>query len=212
MRTILFIFVSFIAFSCKTNYYLSEPLNGYPNIDLQTNLLVASNFNLKTDTAYFEDCLEGLILNVEAKSDVRIIDEIFFVKRPNTAILMDLKVKYNVDGLLLLTKLRVQKRSYDVASNTFKYIDNNLPAPFTVIHKLNIPWTNLYVRIISEWEYHDFTTGKSFKFSVANDKVYEFEKYVADIDIFLEEHNKLFAPILYQNGKIAAYSLIGLEY
>ena len=214
MRAILFLFVSVIAFSCKTNHYLSDPIKGYPPIGLQNNsdskrIILAGDYNLMADSNNFENCLEGLSLNVKLSTELKIIDQITFNKRPDTAVLMELKTDYKADGLLLLTKLRVQKECYDVPSNTFGYYDNYMPKPFLVIYKYNIPWTNMFVKIISQWEYHDFTTGKSYEFSVENDKEYELKEYVADLDSYLEVNNKLLDPVLYQNGKITANKLVG---
>jgi len=215
MRAILFLFVSVIAFSCKTNHYLSNPIKGYPSIGLQNNsepkrIVLAGDYNLMVDTNYFENCVEGLSLNVKLFPELKIVDQITFNKRPDTAVLMELKTDYKADGLLLLTKLRVQKECYDVPSNTFESIDNRMPEPFfKIIYIRNIPWTNLFVKIISQWEYHDFTSGKSYEFSVVNDKVYELGQYVKDIDSYLEENNQLFDPVLYQNGKITANNLVG---
>lgn len=185
MRTFLIILLSVIGFSCKTYHYLSVPIKSIPNIGLQTNLksngiLIASDCNLKTDTAYFETCLKGLRLNVEAKSEIKIIDELFFLKCPNTVILRELKAKYTVDGLLLLTKLNIQKKFFDVPSGKFAYTDNFMPEPWLQITWISIPWTNVYVKITSQWEYHDFTTGKSYMFRVKNDKVLELGQYVTD--------------------------------
>ncbi len=220
MRAFLYLFVLFTVFSCKTNHYLSEPIHACPNIGLQTNsnskgILVASNYNLTSDTAYFDDCLKGLILNVEAKSEIEIVDEIYFVKSPSTAILKELEAKYNVDGLLLLIKLRVQKRCYDVESKKLYQIPIFHPRDkreYPQYYYGTKPWTNLYVKIYSRWEYHDFATGKSYEFSVENDNLFEFEQYVADIDLFLDEKYKILDPLFYRNGEIAAYNLVGYKY
>jgi len=174
MKVFLILLALFMVFSCKTNHYLSEPINGCPNLGLQANLnlkgiLVASNYNLTADTAYFEDCLEGLSLNVQAKSKLKLMDEIYFEKCPNTAILTELKEKYKVDGLLVLTKLRVQKKGYDVESKKLYYIQRFWEEPG---YYGTIAWTNLYIKIISQWEYHDFITGQSYQFSTANDKLF----------------------------------------
>lgn len=210
MRTFLIILLSVIGFCCKTNHYLSEPIKSIPNIRLQTNLksngiLVATDSNLKIDTFYFENCLKGLKLNLKQESEIRITDEIYFVKCPNTAILTELKVKYNVVGLLLLTKLSVEKKSFDVASGKFQYMDNRMPEPYYKVYKISIPRTNLNVQIISQWEYHDFDTGRSYKFKVSNDKVFELEQQVKDIDSFIEENYELLDPMFYQNGSITAH-------
>ena len=216
MRATLFILVSVIAFSCKTNHYLSDPIKGYPPIGLQNNsnskhILLAGDYNLMVDANYLENCLEGLSLNVKLNPELKIIDEITFNKRLNTAVLMELKTDYKADGLLLLTKLKVQKECYGAPNNSGTYYDNRMPEPDLQICRRKIPWTNLYVKIISQWEYYDFTTGKSYKFSVENEKVYELNEYVADIDSYLEENDQLFDPLLYQNGKITANNLSGVK-
>ena len=214
--------LSVICFSCTTIHYLSAPIIGIPNIGLQTNLksngiLVASNFNLRTDTAYFEECLDGLRLIVEAKSEIEIADEIFFVKCPDTAILMELKAKYNVDGLLLLTKLRVQKKCFDVPiddQRSLFVVFNNEEISDEVrwpTYNDSKPLTSLNVKIISQWEYHDFTTGKSYMFGIQNNKVLELGQYVADIDSFMEENSRLLNHFFYLNGALVASNLIGLS-
>lgn len=191
MKAILFLFLSVLSFSCKTNHYLRDPIKGYPPIGLQNNsdsrrIILAGDYNLMVDDKYLGNCLEGLSLNVKLYPELKIIDEITFNKRPDTAVLMELKTDYKADGLLLLTKLRVQKECYDVPSNTFANIDNRKPEPFfKIIYIRNIPWTNMFVKIISQWEYHDFTTGKSYKFNVENEKLYELGQYVKDIDSYL---------------------------
>jgi hypothetical protein len=214
MRVILFLFVSVIAFSCKTNHYLSDPIKGYPPIGLQNNsdtmrIILAGDYNLMVDSNYLENCLEGLSLNVKLTPERKIIDQITFNKRPDASVLMELKSDYKADGLLLLTKLRVQKECYGVPNNAGTYYDNRMPEPDLQICRRTIPWSNLFVKIISWWEYHDFTTGKSYKFRVENEKVYELNEYVADTDSYLEKNNQLFDPVLYQNGKIAANNLVG---
>ena len=214
MKAILFLLVSVISFSCKTNHYLSDPIKGYPPIGLQNNsdskrIMLAGDYNLMIDANYLKNCLEGLTLNVKLTPEMKIIDQITFNKRPDTVVLMELKTEYKADGLLLLTKLRVQKKCYGVPGNNVAYRDNRMSEPNLHIYTKNIPWTNLNVKIISQWEYHDFTTGKSYKFRVENDKVYELNEYVTDIDSYLEVNNKLLDPVLYQNGKITANKLVG---
>lgn len=216
MRIFLIMLLLVIGASCKTNHYLSAPIKNIPNIVLQNNLksngiLIASGSSLKVDTASFENCLKGLRLNVETKSEIKIIDEVFFIKPPNTNIMNELKAKYNVDGLLLLTKLNVQKKGFDVPSGNYKYIDNRMPEPHFQRTKINILWTNVDVKITSHWEYHDFETGKSYLFSVKNDKILELGQYVSDIDYFIEDNFDLLDSLFYLNGSITASNIIGLN-
>jgi hypothetical protein len=215
MRTFLIILLSIIGISCKTNYYLSDPIKSIPNIGLQTNLksngiLIASDANLHADTAYFEKCLQSLRMYVETKSDIKIKDEILFHKSPNIAVLTELKTKYNVDGLLLLTDLNVSKSCLEVPSGKFVYLDNRMPEPYLQITKESVTWTNLNLGITSHWEYYDFTTGKSYRFSIKNDDVLELGEHVPDLDAFIEKNIELLDPAFYQNGTITAANLIGL--
>lgn len=215
MRTFLIILLSIIGISCKTNYYLSDPIKSIPNLGLQTNLksngiLIASDANLHADTAYFEKCLQSLRMHVETKSEIKILDEILFHKSPNIAVLTELKTKYNVDGLLLLTDLNVHKSCFEVPSGKFVYSDNRMPEPYLRITKESVNWTNLDVGITSDWEYYDFITGKSYRFSIKNDDVLELGEHVSDLDVFIEKNAELLDPVFYQNGTITAANLIGL--
>lgn len=212
---LLIILLLIIGISCKTNYYLDAPIKSIPNIGLQTNLksngiLIACDANLETDTAYFEKCLQSLRMYVETKSEIKIMDEILFRKSPNIAVLTELKTKYNVDGLLLLTDLNVYKSCLEVPSGKFVYSDNRMPEPYLQITKESVNWTNLDVGITSDWEYYDFTTGKSYRFSIKNDDVLELGEHVPDLDAFIEKNVELLDPVFYQNGTITAASLIGL--
>lgn len=214
MRTFLIILLSIIGISCKTNYYLSDPIKSIPNIGLQTNLksngiLIASDANLHTDTTYFEKCLQSLRMYVETKSEIKIMDEILFRKSPNIAVLTELKTTYNVDGLLLLTDLNIYKSCFEVPSGKFVYLDNKMPEPYSQITKESVNWTNLDVGISSDWEYYDFTTGKSYRFSIKNDDVLELGEHVPDLDTFIERNVELLDPVFYQNGTITAANLIG---
>jgi len=215
MRTFLVILLSFIGISCKTNYYLSNPIKSIPNIGLQANLksngiLIASDANLHTDTAYFEKCLQSLRMYFETRSEIKIKDEILFRKSPNIAVLTELKTKYNVDGLLLLTDLNVYKSCFEVPSGKFVYTDNRMPEPYLQITKESVDWTNLDVGITSDWEYYDFITGKSYRFSIKNSDVLELGEHVPDLDAFIEENVQLLDPVFYRNGTITAANLIGL--
>lgn len=214
MRTFLIILLSIIGISCKTNYYFSDPIKSIPNIGLQTNLksngiLIASDANLHTDTTYFEKCLQSLRMYVETKSEIKIMDEILFRKSPNIAVLTELKTTYNVDGLLLLTDLNIYKSCFEVPSGKFVYLDNKMPEPYSQITKESVNWTNLDVGISSDWEYYDFTTGKSYRFSIKNDDVLELGEHVPDLDTFIERNVELLDPVFYQNGTITAANLIG---
>ena len=137
------------------------------------------------------------------------MDEILFRKSPNIAVLTELKTKYNVDGLLLLTDLNVYKSCLEVPSGKFMYLDNRMPEPYLQITKESVNWTNLDVGITSDWEYYDFTTGKSYRFSIKNVDVLELGEHVPDLDAFIEKNIELLDPVFYQNGTITAANLIG---
>jgi hypothetical protein len=195
---------------------LSEPIKGLPDISFQANtkshgILIATNSNLKADTADFQKCLKGLKLNFGLKSEVKIIDEFYFHETPDKAILSEIKTEYNAGGLLLLTKLNVQRKSYEVPSKKLFLIHRIRDKVDYPPYYGPIPWTNLYVKITSRWEYHDFLSGNSYVFSVKTDEVLECEQYVADIDSFIGLNFKLLDRLIYINGSNTAYSLLGLN-
>ena len=110
-----------------------------------------------------------------------------------------------------MTKLSVEKECVDVASGKFQYLDNRMPEPDCKVSKISILRTNLNVQIISQWEYHDFDTGRSYQFKVSNDKVFELEQQVKDLDSFIKENYELLDPLFFENGSITAHNLVGRE-
>lgn len=187
---------------------------GIPTIGLQESLksngiIIATNYNLKADTFDIEECMLGLKLNINAKSQIKIVDDLCFIKRPNAERLNGLQQKFHIDGLLVLNKLKIQPKWYDIPSGQFVYIDNTKPGPFfEIIGVESIPWTNVYVKITSEWEYHDFISGKWYLFSLKNDKLIELKEYVKDIDEYMYENYSLFDSLLYENGSLTAAHLL----
>lgn len=213
MRTFLIILILFVGYSCQTNYYLSKPIKGIPPValleSLTTNgILLATDYNLNVDTADFEECLQGLKLQIKAKSKIKIIDDLSFHKCPNVSNLEELKAKYDVDGLLLLSKIDVEKQCYDLPSKRLYLFPASHGANPQPLHYGTIPWTNIYVKIISQWEYHDFASGKSYLFSVKNDKLIELEEHVEDKDAYLDANYSLVSSLLYSNGSMTAFNLL----
>ncbi|MGE5394853.1 MAG: hypothetical protein ACM3P1_08915 [Candidatus Saccharibacteria bacterium] len=213
MRTCLILFLAIIAFSCQTNYYLSAPIKSVPAIGLQANLknngiLIASDAHLHINTAYIEKCLQSLKWYMEATSGIKIKDEILFHKSPDITVLTELKTKYKVDGLLLLTDLDIHTSSFEVPSGRYEYADNRMPEPYLQISKIEIMWTNIDVGVSSDWEYYDFTTGQSYKFNTRNGDILELGEHVPDVDTFIENDPEFFHPVLYKNGTMTASRLI----
>ena len=213
MRTINLLLLILIGISCQTNYYLSAPINRVPNIGLQPGLksngmLIASDANLQIDTAYFEKCLHSVGLYLETESGIKIKDEIWFHKSPDIAVLNELKTKYQVDGLLLLINLDVQKNSFDVPSGKFEYSARG-SEPYLKSTGRSINWTNVNVGVISHWEYYDFTTGKSYRFRNSTGYVLELEEQVPDLEAYIAMDVEFLDPFFYQNGSVTAAKLIG---
>jgi len=171
-------------------------------------MLLASDANLQIDSAYFEKCLHSVGLSLETQSGIKIKDEIWFHKSPDVAVLTELKTKYQVDGLLLLIYLDVEKNCFDVPSGKFDYGDNRMPEPYLQVYKHSIDRTNVNVGVTSHWEYYDFTTGQSNRFKISSGDIIELEEQVHDLDAFIATEWEFLDPFFYQNGSATAAKLL----
>jgi len=212
MKTILFLIIILLALSCQTNRYAGDAIKGSPILTALTNtnsngILIAKTNNGTIDPIYEENCLKGLKLNIELHTKLEIADDIILNVYPNPTILKELKTKYQVNGLLLLTKLKIQKKAYDVQiqkSHLFPASHDkvNHPAYWGTV---TIPWTNLYAQVTSKWRYFDLNSGRQYDFEVKNKKVFEFEEYVSNTDSL---NPNILDPLFYQNGKMMVEKLI----
>lgn len=215
MKTILFLIIIVLALSCQTNRYAGEVIKGSPILATPTNknsngILIAKTNNGNIDPILEENCLKGLKLNIELHTNLEIADNIVFNVYPDTTILNELKEKYQVNGLLLLNKLKIQKKAYDVQiqkPHLFPASHGAYAHP-TYWGTVTIPWTNLYAQVTSKWGYFDLNSGKRYDFEVKNKKVFEFEKYVSNTDSLLDVHPDMFDPLFYQNGKMVIEKLL----
>lgn len=212
MKPILFVIIFVLALSCQTNHYAGEVIKGCPILATLTNensngILIAKTNNRIIDPIFEENCLKGLKLNIELQTNLEIANNIVLNVDPSAAILSELKEKYQVNGILMLTKLKIQKKAYDVPSKKLYLIH-----PYRGMFKQpsyygTIPWTNLYAQITSKWRYFDLNSGKQYDFEIKNKKVFEFEKYVSNTDSLLVFNPDILDPLFYQNGKMMAEKL-----
>lgn len=215
MKTISFLIIIVLALSCKTNHYAGEVIKGSLILDMLTNknsngMLIAKTNNGTIDPIYEDNCLKGLKLNIELHSNLEIADNIVLNVYPDATILNELKDKYKVNGLLMLTKLKIQKKAYDVQiqkPHLFPASHGAYAHP-TYWGTVTIPWTNLYAQITSKWKYFDLNSGRQYDFEIKNKKVFEFEEYISNTDSLLVYNADILDPLFYQNGKMMAEKLI----
>jgi len=212
MKAILFLIIIILAFSCQTNRYAGNAIKGSPVyttlIKKDTiRILIAEKNNLIIDPTFQESCIKGLRFNIELRTNIKIADNIVLNASPSTTILKELKTKYQVNGLLLLAKLKTQKQAYDVESKKIYLIPERHDIVKHPAYWGTIPWTNLYVQITSKWIYFDLDSGRHYDFEVKNKKVVEFGKYVSDEESLLDGNIDMLDALFYQNGKMTAEKL-----
>lgn len=212
MRTFLILLLAIMGFSCKTNYYLSDPIKSIPNINQQAGLksngmLLASDAHLQVDTAYFEKCLNSVRLYLEKNAGIKIKEEICFHQSPDTSVLAELKTSYKAVGLLLLTDLYFSKNGFEVPSGKSEYSGREHES-YLVNTGRSINYTNVNVDVTSRWEYHDFTTGRSYQFKIATRDVLELGEHVQNLEAYIEKDPELLDPAFYQNGTFTAVKLM----
>jgi hypothetical protein len=204
-----------LTLSCKTNYYAGEVIKGSPIPATLTSknsngILIAKTNNRTIDPIFEENCLKGLKLNIELHTNLKIADDIVLNAYPSATILNELKEKYKVNGLLMLNKLKIKKKAYDIQiqkPHLFPASHGAYAHP-TYWGTVTIPWTNLYAQITSKWKYFDLSSGKQYDFEVKNKKVFEFEEYVSNTDSLIGVNPDILNPLFYQNGKMVADKLI----
>jgi hypothetical protein len=209
MKAILFLIIIILAFSCQTNHYAGNAIKGsnvYTTLIKKDTIriLIAETNNRIIDPTFQESCMKGLRFNIELHTNIKIADNIVLNANPSTTILKELKTKYQVNGLLLLIKLKTQKQAYDVESKKVYLIPERHDIVKHPAYWGTVPWTNLYVQITSKWIYFDLDSGRHHDFEVKNKKVVEFGKYVSDEERLLDGNIDMLDALFYQNGKMTA--------
>ena len=216
MKATLFLIVIILVFSCQTNHYAGNAIKGSP---LYTTLikkdtiriLIAEKNNQIIDPTFQESCMKGLRFNIELQTNIKIADHIVLNANLSTTILKELKTKYQVNGLLLMAKLKTQKQAYDVESKKLYLIPERHDIVKHPAYWGTIPWTNLYVQITSKWIYFDLDSGRHYDFEVKNKKVVEFGKYVSDEESLLDGNIDMLDALFYGNGKMTAEKLLNKQ-
>lgn len=194
----LFILTSALLFSCTPIHYLSKPIYEYPGINLgnenEKSIIVAKDCSiLKTE---FNNCIDGFIPFANNYKSLQIAEIIDFDSKVDSLVLYQLRDEYNIDGLLLLTKINEEPLTKIMKEYSQACLD--CPSNYSLDYELIITTT---------WEYFDFKTGKTFKYSVENSRKGKF---------FFSKHEdigSLLSPIkdqlLIENGKICVTKLVG---
>ena len=215
MKTILFLIIAVLIFSCQTNHYAGEVIKGSSILTTLTSknsnrILIAKINNRTTDPIYEENCLEGLKLNIELLTNLEIADNIVLNVYPDVTILNELKEKYQVNELLMLNKLKFKKKAYDIQTRKLHFFpaSHGAYAHPTYWGTVTIPWTNLYAQITSKWKYFDLDSGKQYDFEVKNKKVFEFKEYISNTDSLVDVNPDILDPLFHQNGEMVAGKLM----
>lgn len=166
-----------------------------------SKIVVAVSNKIKIDDRYIENCLQGLRINIELYSPLKIVEELCVSGLPGPAYLNEIKQRYPADGLLILYNLKMQKKAYEVKSKKLYYI-----RPFHGMisdppYYGHVPWTNLYIQVTGKWNYYDFNSGNKYTFEIKSKKVFEFDEYVSNIDSLLSTNPDLPNALFYQNGR-----------
>lgn len=209
MKRILFLIILVLTLSCRTNHYAGNEIKDSPVyttlIKKDTiRILIAKTNNQIIDPTFQESCIKGLRFNIELQTNIKIADNIVLSANPSTTILNELKEKYHVKGLLMLTKLKIQKKTYDVQSKKLYLFPASHGAYAHPAYWGTMPWTNLYAQITSKWIYFDLDSVRHYDFEVKNKKVVEFGKYVSDEESLLDGNIDMLDALFYQNGKMTA--------
>jgi hypothetical protein len=213
MKAILTVFFSIIAlivFSGDLNKPILKCSNP-PDISSNSHrILIVINANTGMDQQSVENCINGFEITLDLQSQSKITDKIFVEKNPDSKAIAELQKNHTGNGLLLLYKLKMKKKAYDVQIQKphlfpASHDKVNHPAYWGTV---TIPWTNLYAQITSKWKFYDLNSGKQYDFEIKNKKIFELRRYVSNIDSLVDANQTMFDPLLYENGKIMAEKLL----
>jgi hypothetical protein len=199
MKLILYIILTFIIFSCAPIRYISIPIKHTPSLGLlnKNRILIAQDSKFKIEHYYSDKCIEGLISDLKTNSLLNVIETIYFNQKVDSVVLLDLKMKYNLDGLLLLT---------DIDESVYNGIIEGFSAACVGCPKNY--YYDFTITLNSKWEYFDFITGKTYGYSVEN---YEEYKWHYDLRKIEDYHNLelgIKEQMNFKNGQLSSKKLI----
>ncbi len=186
-----------LLFSCIPIRYLQKPISDYPNIELNSRIIIAKDKVLNTKSLETDMCFEGLVSNI-GKGSIRIIDRINFHEKVDYVILNEIKSRYNVDGLLLLTN--IYNSSNEDIIGTWSLACVGCPINYKV---------DLFTEVTTYWEYYDFVSGNTYAFMVSIDKDEKTTYQDKNIEAYNNYKLKVLEDLLYANGRISSDKLIG---
>ena len=189
--------------SCTPIHYLRKPLNLNPCIGASKRIIVAKDrmvcTRIKLNDA--DICIDGLVSTLGEISAIEIIEKIEFNQQVDSTLLLELKSKYNLDGILLLTYI-----------DDF-FSERKLQGPSS--YCLDCP-KNYYLKyemsVNTYWEYFDFTTGDTYRYNVENGTEGSIGlQNKAAIEDFYNNKLKAQQQVFFKNGIISSQKLTGLK-
>ncbi len=179
--------------SCTPIHYLRKPLNLNPCIGASKRIIIAKD---RMGCAKFNDkiinwCIDGLVSTLTNNSAIEIIEIIDFNEQVDSTSLMELKSKYNVDGVLLLAHLNVYFSDKHIIKHPCVDCGSNHYRKYDFL-------------INTHWEYFDFATGNTYRYHAENGTSGPSEGLS---DVF----NDLYQQLMFTNGLISSQKLTGTE-
>ena len=201
MKIFYHILIVLCLISCTQVRYINKPINAYPCIGLNNGnkILVAKDEKLKAKNLDSDKCIDGLAASISGYKTLKIIERIDFNQKVDSTILNELKLKYNVDGLLLLIKM-YEAPSYEIIEGRSLAC---IKCPKNYFFKFHII-------INTSWEYFDFNSGKTYDYFIENEKEESWSYDIHEAPNYNSNMLKVKEELLFNNGQISSKKLIGL--
>ena len=196
-----FCIIILIFSSCSQINHLNKTIYNYPDFgsnDQIQRIIIGKDFNISDKNIETDICINSFILSFNELSKIKIVDTLYFNKDIDSSILDELKQKYNVDGILVLTDLYDSKsinRREGIAS-----LCGDCPPP--------VPYYTYEIAIKTNWKYFDFKSSKKYSFNIENSTN---EQRLKNNEYSLDENTEFLIKeqLLFENGKICSNKLLG---
>lgn len=199
MKIFILIFGLFL-FSCTQVRYLSKPIYQFPCIGMENDkrILIAKDNSIKTKKIESDKCFDGMISNIEGYKPLKIVEIIDFDKKVDSIILLQLKDKYDIAGLLLLTD--IYEQPFNKLKEEFSQACVGCPTNYSLEYENHVT---------SIWEYFDFITGKTFGYTIENNKTGKWKYNLNNPEDINNIILQIKEQMLFENGQICINKLIG---
>ena len=193
-------------FSCTPVRYISKPIKQSPCIDSDNStkkIVIAKAKKVKITNCNSELCFDGLLTDMIENTPIEIIKIVDFNNKVDSVILMELKSRYNIDGLLLLININVCETRIDEVIEGFSH-------PCVGCKKNIYVNIDFEISIISEWEYFDFNTGVTYGLYVDNYREVELRYRLERIEFFYKDAFLIKDELLFENGLLSSKKIMCL--